>query len=162
MFDISTVGATLTFSGGVNCTVTEWSDEGSPFECPDIDISDNRKNLNGTMISSRTPALIPLSITVIPGSQADKALSAYFARWTLSSTNGSNKGSMGVDNIAVQATLSVPNINGTGLRNFVFRNGRGKSWPGGPSSSAEGRMSARTYSFEFEDCTPDTSGTSII
>ena len=40
------------------------------------------------------------------------------------------------------------------VRVLFKKNGRFKSSPTGPSSSAEGRMSARTYTFEMEDFVP--------
>ena len=55
-FDISAVGTIIDISpsrGGRGCTITNFSDEGTPFDAPDVDASTNRKNLNGTMISSR-------------------------------------------------------------------------------------------------------------
>jgi hypothetical protein len=53
MIDISTVGASVEIeSTGLNGSlrITQFSEEGTPFECPDVDLSDNRKNLNGQMI----------------------------------------------------------------------------------------------------------------
>jgi len=145
MKDISTVGASIEFSGGLNETINEFSDEGTPFEAPDVEVSDNQKNLNGEMISSRKPAVYPLSVTVIPGSQNDKNLTAFLAKCSLMPGAGAGVGGMKVD-----CTLTIPDIDGGGFRNYKYGNGRIKSGPTGPSSSAEGRQSARTFTFEFE------------
>ena len=51
-FDISAVGAKVVFSNP-DLTIDEFSDEGTPFECPDVDVSTNAKNLNGETKSSR-------------------------------------------------------------------------------------------------------------
>lgn len=163
--DISAVGSKFSITGGgMNLTVTEWSDEGTPFDCPDVDISENRKNLNGTMISSRTPSVIPVSITVIPGSVSDKVLLQHFAKWTISP--GKSKplgGKGGAGNPYVQAVLSIPTIVAVGAgksevagaRTYKFFNGRAKSYSAGPSTSSEGRLASRTYTFEFEMVEPE-------
>ena len=76
MIDISAVGSKVVISpsSGSPIVITEFSDEGTPFDAGDIDVSTNAKNLNGQMISSRTPAVYPVSVTVIPGSDADAML----------------------------------------------------------------------------------------
>ena len=81
MIDISTVGAQIKikFKDNKQKTITQFSDEGTPFECPDVDVSTNAKNLNGQMISSRTPSVYPVSITVIPGSEEDMFLQRRLA-----------------------------------------------------------------------------------
>lgn len=147
--DISAVGTIITFSGAINCTITEFSDEGTPFDAPDVDASTNRKNLNGTMISSRTPSVYPFSVTVIPGSEADDKL------WSLLQKSLIQPGSVTqVSSLLCDCTIKTPNINesgrNTGSRTFSYGNCRIKTGPTGPSSSAEGRLAARTYSFEAE------------
>ena len=53
MVDISYAGAKVylsTRSGDKVGPITEFSDEGSPVEIPDIDIADGNMNLNGILI----------------------------------------------------------------------------------------------------------------
>lgn len=147
--DISAVGTVITFSGGIDCIITEFSDEGTPFDAPDVDASTNRKNLNGTMISSRTPSVYPFSVTVIPGCEADDKL------WSLLQKSLIQPGAVtSVPQLLCDCTISTPIIDGsgrdTGSRTFSYSNCRIKSGPTGPSSSSEGRLAARTYSFEAE------------
>lgn len=151
-FDISAVGTIIDISpsrGGRGCTITNFSDEGTPFDAPDVDASTNRKNLNGTMISSRTPSVYPLSITVIPGSYEDDYLWAVLQKSLIQPG-----GITDVANLYYDITLRTPNINEsgrrTGRRTFTYANARIKSGPTGPSTSAEGRLAARTYTFEAE------------
>lgn len=147
--DISAVGTVIVFSGGLNCTITEFSDEGTPFDAPDVDASTNRKNLNGTMISSRTPSVYPFSVTVIPGSVEDDILWAHLQKSLIQPGAVTS-----VPQLLSDCTIKTPDINAsgrnTGTRTFVYRNCRIKSGPTGPSTSAEGRLAARTYSFEAE------------
>lgn len=155
--DISAVGAKIVFSnlGGsaAGLTISEFSDEGTPFDCPDVDVSTNAKNLNGEMISSRTPSVIPFSVTVIPGSIADIMLREAVARSLIRPSNNTPNDVEYIDTV----TITMPSVTTSGGsavadRNTVtFSNVRIKSGPTGPSTSSEGRMSARTYSFEAED-----------
>lgn len=160
MIDISTVGAKIdiTFKDNKRKIITQFSDEGTPFECPDVDVSTNAKNLNGQMISSRTPSVYPVSITVIPGSEEDLFLQRRLAEAAIQPGNVTSIGELAVSSLIV----SIPAINesgeGSSAIDYTFKNGRLKSGPMGPSTSAEGRMSARTYTFEFEKYEPQTKG----
>ena len=160
MIDISTVGAKIdiTFNDNKRKIITQFSDEGTPFECPDVDVSTNAKNLNGQMISSRTPSVYPVSITVIPGSQEDLFLQRRLADAAIQPGNVKSIAALAISSLIV----SIPAINesgeGSSAIDYTFKNGRLKSGPMGPSTSAEGRMSARTYTFEFEKYEPPTKG----
>ena len=154
-FDISAVGSSITFSqvnGRGYHTITEFSDEGTPFDSPDVDASTNKKNLNGTMISSRTPSVYPFSVTVIPGSADDDFL------WSCLHAALIQPGAITqAEKLLWNCTLKIPNINAsgrnTGTRTFTFTNCRIKNGPTGPSTSAEGRLSSRTYTWEAEGLT---------
>ena len=158
MIDISTVGAKIdiTFNDNKRKIITQFSDEGTPFECPDVDVSTNAKNLNGQMISSRTPSIYPVSITVVPGSEEDMFLQSRLAEAAIQPGNVTSIAELEVSSLIV----SIPAINESGegshAIDYTFKNGRLKSGPMGPSTSAEGRMSARTYTFEFEKYEPPT------
>ena len=160
MIDISTVGAKIEikFKDNKQKTITQFSDDGTPFECPDVDVSTNAKNLNGQMISSRTPSIYPVSITVVPGSEEDMFLQRRLADAAIQPGNVKSIAELEVSSLIV----SVPAINesgeGSSAINYTFKKGRLKGGPMGPSTSAEGRMSARTYTFEFEKYEPPTYG----
>ena len=160
MIDISTVGAKIDikFKDNKQKTITQFSDEGTPFECPDVDVSTNAKNINGQMISSRTPSVYPVSITVIPGSEEDMFLQRRLAEAAIQPGNVTS-----IDELAISSLIvSIPAINESGegshAIDYTFTNGRLKGGSMGPSSSAEGRMSARTYTFEFEKYEPPVYG----
>lgn len=151
MIDISACGAEVevnTGSGKIH--ITQFSDEGTPFECPDVDLSDNKKNLNGQMISSRTPSVYTISLTVIPGSKEDRELTKLAEMSAIMPGNVRPISQIVIDSII----LRIPEINEsseeTGKAVFTWVNGRMKSAPTGPSTSSEGRMSARTFTFEME------------
>lgn len=153
MIDISAVGAKVVINTetGSPITITEFSDEGTPFDAGDIDVSTNAKNLNGQMISSRTPAVYPVSVTVIPGSDSDAMLQQLLQKASIMPGGVTPISDLKIKSIV----LSIPAVNqsGTGAvasRSYRWTNGRIKSGPTGPSTSAEGRQSARTYNFEME------------
>lgn len=146
--DISTVGARIVFSGGLELEISEFSDEGTPFDAPDVDASTNAKNLNGEMISSRTPSVYPFSVTVIPGTMADAQLTAFFKKSLLQPGKLTN-----IDDLYCDCVVVFPTVFGSdsqGSRSYAYTNCRAKSGPTGPSSSAEGRQAARTFTFEAE------------
>lgn len=168
MIDISAVGAfvRIAFKGDGKkrgWAITEFSDEGTPFECPDVDLSTNQKNLNGQMISSRTPSVYTVSVTVIPNSKDDVFLTRHAQEAALQPGN-----IVPIDKLIVESIeLGIPDINGsrastlasrgtsfgaTGAGYMVFKwmNGRMKNAPTGPSTSAEGRLASRTFTFEME------------
>lgn len=164
--DISAVGAKIVIeyqNGGSDgkprrITIDEFSDEGTPFDAPDIDVSTNAKNLNGEMISSRTPSIYSFSITVIPGTIADAWLHYRLAKDAIQPGNNT-PGDVAYCNV----TVTIPKIvqNGESVSSnaggvvapsieYTYSNCRIKSGPTGPSTSAEGRLAARTYTFEAE------------
>ena len=159
MFDISAVGSWVhieMYTRDLKLDISEFSEEGTPFECPDVDLSTNAKNFNGQMISSRASSVFTISLTVIPNSDADLWLTNRMSEAALQPGNVVPIEDLIVRNIQ----LTIPNINGSsgtpyaeGLT-FTWVDGRLKSGPTGPSASAEGRLSARTFVFEMEKFMP--------
>lgn len=149
MFDISAVGAraAIKYKDGSVINIKHWSDEGTPFDCPDVDLSENKKNLNGDMISSRTPSVFAIALTVVPGSLEDLQLNGKCAEAAIQPGNVVEISKLEVESII----LDIPQINesgegtGSAVHQFKWTNGRMKTAPTGPSTSAEGRLAARTY-----------------
>lgn len=166
--DISAVGARITFKGfglNKNLVVSEFSDEGTPFDAPDVDASENKKNLNGIMISSRTPSVYPFAVTVIPGSIADQMLTRIFQHSSIQ-PGGIQVASELYGDIIVTipetydagSNVASGDQIASGARDYTYTNARIKNGPTGPSTSAEGRLAARTFSFEAEGFKPWTGG----
>ena len=165
--DISAVGAKIEFwnFGVGNFTVSEFSDEGTPFDAPDIDASENKKNLNGIMISSRTPSVYPFSVTVIPGSIADQMLTRLLQHSSIQPG-----GVAEIGNLYGQVIITIPETHdegsnvaagdqiASGARAYTYTNCRIKSGPTGPTTSSEGRLGSRTFTFEAEGFKPWTGG----
>lgn len=157
--DISAVGSKIVIKcNGDQLVIDEFSDEGTPFDAPDVDVSTNAKNLNGEMISSRTPSVYPFSVTVIPGSLADEKLRHLLMQSAIQPGNNTPG-----DVYYCEVTVTIPRVTQAGgmvstsdggvvgISNEVtYSRCRIKSGPTGPSTSAEGRLAARTYTFEAE------------
>lgn len=162
--DISAVGSKVVIDGfGIGkVTISEFSDEGTPFDAPDIDASENKKNLNGTMISSRTPAVFPFAVTVIPGSVADQKLSKALMLASIQPGGVTAVGNLyGTITVTIPATYENGDSNAQGdagvvggSHDYVYSNARIKNGPTGPTTSSEGRLGARTYTFEAEGFKP--------
>lgn len=160
--DISAVGYKVVFTGGGigTLTVSEFSEEGTPFETIDADLSDNRKNLNGEMISSRSPTVYQFAITVIPGSYADAKLRKAAALAAIQPGNNaqSDAGKLYFSSVVVTAprvvTLGESGYEGGSAsddaREVEYTHVRMKSAPTGPTTSAEGRLQPMRYVFEAE------------
>ena len=149
--DISATGSVVTFTpvgGGKGFSVTHFSDDGTPFDAPNVTVSNNKRELNGLMISSRTPNVFQFSISVIPGSAEDDEL------WSIFKKSSIQPGKVAaVKDLLYNVTVAVPDINRSGenpSRKFTYSSARMVDGPTGPSTSSEGRLAARTYMFEAE------------
>ena len=161
MIDISFSGGSVTVScGGISTTITEFSDEGSPIECQDIEVTGHSATLNGQAIFWRKPSLYQVSVTVIPGSDNDAALQQMLRRAHMHPGNIAN-----ISELEATMTIRAPQINASGSQaggnSWNFSYGRILSGPTGPSSNGEGKTSARTYTFIFERMNMSITGRSV-
>lgn len=164
--DISAVGYKVIFKGGGigELEVSEFSEEGTPFESIDADLSDNRKTFYGEMVSSRTPSVYQFAITVIPGSIADAKLRRAAALAAIQPGNNTESDAAKLYFTTVQVIAPmVIRVKGSAApsqytggspnedsRSVVYTNVRIKSAPTGPTTSAEGRLQPMRYVFEAE------------
>lgn len=156
MIDISFQGAKLSLktAGASGNIVLEFSDEGTPVEFSDLEVCGYAMTLNGELVTWTKPTPITMSITVIPGSTADKSMRNVL----IAGHVGGKKGNA-IDQQYVHITsavLEVPAITTNGIvpsggtSSFTLSNGRLYSGSPGMGSNAEGKMSAKTYRFVFE------------
>lgn len=153
-FDISFTGASIVISQGrlLKTTITEFSDEDTPLECSEIEVTGNAITLNGQLVLWRKPSAYMVSVTVIPRSENDLILSKmlYEARVCPARATA-------VSELWSNMTIKCPRINESGntksVDTYSFSNGRILSGPTGPASNSEGKMSPRKYIFVFQDLT---------
>jgi hypothetical protein len=151
-FDISFTGASVVVSQGktLDTTITEFSDEDTPLECSEIEVTGNAITLNGQLVLWRKPSAYMVSVTVIPRSENDLTLSKMLYQSRVCPARA-----VAVSDLWSKMTIKCPRINESGntraVDTYKFSNGRILSGPTGPASNSEGKMSARKYTFVFQD-----------
>jgi hypothetical protein len=156
MVDISTVGTKFTLTIGGEKIVEDakdFSDEGTPFSiATKTQFTDSKKNMNGNMISSRTPSIIEATLSVIPDGYSDLKIRSKLQSAVLSPNKAAEVRSILVDEL--KFVIPANNESGHNVGNGItitLTNGRIKEGNIGISASSEGRKEAQEYTFEFED-----------
>ena len=139
--DVSFAGSTITVAG---VKITQFMDDANPVDFPDVEVSSVGINCNGKMIRYAKPAPIMMSVTVIPGSSDDKQLWSKWRSYHLEDA----KNNQGTWTQSLTANISIGNTN-AGQKTYAFSGGTFVSGPAGPSSSGDGKMQGRTYTFAF-------------
>ena len=138
ILDVSFAGATVEMAG---VTIEDFMDDANPVEFADVEVSSVGVNCNGNMIRNAKPNVIMMSVTVIPGSDADNKL---YQKWKKYRVQGGGSQRNGQWAEALTGSVSVP-----GGPKRTFSNGTFVSGPPGPSSNGEGKMQGRTYTCAF-------------
>ena len=139
--DISAVGTTLfvtaskTFPNGF--FVKHFSDDNDPYDSPNVGITDTGTDLRGDMVKWATLNLVDFTISVIPDSDEDKALSAI---WQANRCYP--------DHVPVGDVIGIVKTPPSG-KQTVFKDGVIIDGPPTFSASSEGRFKTNTYSFRF-------------
>lgn len=132
------IRASTTFPSGF--VVTEFSDDQDPLDSPELAIADKAMGINGDLVMWQKPAVIEVTMSVIPNSPADRNLSILAEANRTSKT----KGRVPMDEVTMTAIYqdgrTVTLSRGVILSGmFVY------------SGSSAGRMKTRVYKFAFED-----------
>lgn len=142
MFDVSTTGASVTIGSTVTLPVpipiTHFADDKEPFQIDDQEITGDGMGINGDLVVYTKPVPVYCKISVVANSPDDIAL------YTLFKMNKATSVSHAFD--VCDMTIVIPNI----LKPFRYINGKIKSGPPGPTSSADGKNQSHTYGFVFE------------
>lgn len=128
--------ASNTFPSGV--TVSQFADDGDPFDVPAAQLADKAMGLNGDMVTWSAPAPIEVTINVIPGSEDDRNLEA------IAEANRVSKGKSSARDV----------ITAVGM----YPDGRIRTFSKGVMTNAmvadgiasSGRMKTKQYTFAFE------------
>jgi hypothetical protein len=149
MTDISGFGAQLNVKASVTFPqgfiVTQFADDGDPFDIPSQQIADTAMGLNGDLVSWSRANPIKITLNVVPGSEDDRNLSILFE------ANRVGKGKQGArDEITIVAVY--PNEGTLTLTGGVITDGQV-----GNSIGSAGRLKSKAYMFAFENKT-DTRG----
>ena len=148
--DVSFAGSKITFSGAFNAEITDFMDDANPVEFQDCEVSAVGVNCNGNMIRYAKPSAIMMSVTVIPGSKSDVQLFECWRQFRIADEW------QDIWAEPIQAKLDCGNgMSGDGGMTLgqgvarTLKNGTFVSGPAGVSSTGEGKMQGRTYTFAF-------------
>lgn len=153
MLDISYAGAKIylsTRAGDSVGPITEFSDEGSPVEIPDIDIADGNMNLNGILVTWTKAQAAEFSLTLIPNSQSEKILATWLSAHAIGGRGAIPEAFIDQLQLVIPANV---NVSGTSSKNsliYTFKNGRMRRGAPATGTNSEGKMNAKTYNFIFE------------
>lgn len=143
MFNISGFGLSIsliasnTYPTGI--VINQFADDSDPLDIPSVQIGDTAMGLNGDLITWSKANPIKITLSVVPDSDNDIALSILLA------ANRVGRGKISArDTITLIA--NYPNGNIATFINGVITDGV----PVAPTANT-GRLKTRTYNFSFEN-----------
>lgn len=143
MYDTSAIGVALrcvaseSFPAGF--TITEFADDVDPFDIPAIDIATPAMNVNGDLVVFSAPTPITITISVIPGSDADNNLAVIFE---------ANRAAKNKRHARDEITLVGTYPDGSSLK---LSEGKMTNGMPGNSPASAGRIKSKTYTFAFQN-----------
>lgn len=127
--------ASLKFPVGFN--ITALASDADPLDFPEVTIGEAELNLNGNLVSSKTPNPYNVTLNVIPGSDDDRNLDVLFQ------ANAPRRFAQ-MDDITMIVTYPDGSVR-TALRGICV------SYNPGKGVGANGKMKSRPYKFVFAD-----------
>ena len=121
----------------VGFAIEALADDSDPIEIEDIEIAEEVMGVNGQTASFSKPAIIPVSISVLPTAISQQALNILFQ----ANLVGANKS---VNDDVITLTIVYPGGHGV-----VFTDGRMIGGPPASSLASAGRLKTMTYKFSF-------------
>lgn len=160
MIDISMAGSIVTIKGPkLSVEISEFASEGDPISIPDLEVRNGEMGLNGDLVTWAKPSPIAFSVSVIPGSESDRKLSAALRAGHIGGRGASTQ----FDSVYVQQlTIKTPygqaknNLTVSNSSSWVFSNGYLLSGSPAQGTNAEGKAAMKTYNFVFESVTQNT------
>ncbi|HZZ80035.1 MAG TPA: hypothetical protein VFE62_16095 [Gemmataceae bacterium] len=128
--------ASKTFPAGI--ALTQFADDADPFDQPSVRIGDVAMGLNGDLLTWRKAVPLPITISVVPGSQDDLNLSI------LANANRVAQGKTSANDVL---TLTIVYPDGSII---TFANGTITDASFAKSVSSASRLKSMTYQMSFE------------
>lgn len=128
--------ASTTFPLGIN--INQFADDSDPLDVPSIQISDVAMGLNGDLITWSKAVPIKITLSVIPKSDNDVALSILLASNRIGRGKVSNRD-------VITMNVSYPDGSYVTLTDGIITDGI----PFSPTANS-GRLKTRTYQFSFQ------------
>lgn len=129
--------ASATFPSGI--TITEFADDTDPLDVPQTQIADKAMGLNGTLVTWNKAAPLPITIAVIPGSEADKNLAV------LAEANRVGQGKQSAGDIITLTVIYPDGSQNTYVQGVIT------DAPLGTAIASAGRKKSKSYVFAFEN-----------
>lgn len=133
------VVASETFGSGFD--VTQFSDDGDPFDIPSIQIRDKAMGLNGDLITWSKANPINITLNVIPGSDDDKNLAVLLE---------ANRVGKGKNAVRDRVTMTGIYPDGSSI---TLNEGKITDGMPGTAVASSGRQKTKAYQFTFENLT---------
>lgn len=130
------VVASVTFPSGF--TLSQFADDGDPFDLPSLQIADKAMGLNGDLITWSKANPVTVTVNVIPGSEDDINLGILY------DANRVGRGKVPARDVITMTSI-YPDASVITLTPGTITDGM----PGNGVSSA-GRLKTKAYSFAFE------------
>lgn len=143
MEDISVFGsrvqvvASSTFPAGF--TLTQFADDGDPFDMPSVQIKDKAMGVNGDLIIWSKANPLMLTISLIPNSEDDKNAQVLW------DANRVGKGKQSARDV-VDITVVYADGSTLSLTEGTITDG-----PAGNAGASSGRLKTKAYQFAFEN-----------
>ena len=140
--NISVFGLTLsliastTFPTGV--VITAFADDQDPFDLEEIIIGAAAMGQNGDMVKYSTPAIIPVSLNIIPGSPSDELLSILM-----------QNNMVGLNKSSKNDQITLTGVYPSNLKTVYLSDGIIVSGMPGPSGASSGRQKTKPFKFNF-------------
>ena len=131
------VRASKTFPQGILCTA--FADDTDPMDIPEITITESGMGLNGDLVTYSSPQAIPFSLSLIPGTEEEIAMSF------LLEANRVAKGKKSANDVI---TMVINYPDGTKV---VLNPGKITGGLPGKGVASDGRIKTPTYNFVFEN-----------
>lgn len=157
MQDISMAGAKVTFKVGKSSVILdEFASDQDPISVPELEVRNGEMNMNGDLVTWAKPVPISFSVSVIPGSQSDKQLSA-----AIRSAHIGGKGEHTQFDAVFIPSLTITTPYGQAQNtltvatrdSWTFSNGYLSAGSPAQGTNSEGKANSKTYTFTFESVT---------
>lgn len=144
LLDVSFAGSTVFIAGR---QITQYMDDQNPIDVQNLEVTKVGYNCNGKMIRTAQAGGVMISVTVIPSSSDDAFFHNLLMQYHLQ--DGKNNAQRWETSLTASITLQGNRDKTT----WNFSGGTMVSGPGGPTSSADGKLAGRTYTFAFAKIT---------
>lgn len=150
MMDITTAGSYVDISNGIG-KITRFSDDTDPWQVEELECTGYGVTINGELLVWAKPCAYVVTINVLSGTDEAKKLANLCKKSRVTPTNGGagkfDASSARVSSLKICLCASDLTKSAT----YSFTNGRLLKGSTAPGANNDGRTTAISYTFVFED-----------